>query len=199
MLTTCLVCFSAERDDANQWKKYGDDGRGLCLGIQVLNETPPTDSRCGLVKIEYSEGSWRETVTRAFKEICSVLSRARFLTHNIVLGSKALYRIATHASISAKHPEWAAEREYRLVKLVFDDELLKLRERESAGKTLRYLPVPVRVEGKRIALAEVIIGPNQNAEDARERLAALLAGNGYVPECPEYPDIAVLSISPWTY
>src|SRR2546428_4307826 len=27
-----LACFSAARDDANQWRRYGDQGRGVCLG-----------------------------------------------------------------------------------------------------------------------------------------------------------------------
>ena len=56
-------------------------------------------------------------------------------------------------------------------------------------KTIQYLPVSVRVEGKRIALAELIVGPNQDAENARQRLKELLADNGYSAETPEYPKI----------
>lgn len=32
MITVCLACFSVARDDEQQWRPYGDDGRGVCLG-----------------------------------------------------------------------------------------------------------------------------------------------------------------------
>ena len=31
-------------DDAEQWGKYGEGGRGICLGVAVLNEAPPVTS-----------------------------------------------------------------------------------------------------------------------------------------------------------
>ena len=44
-----LVCFSALRDDEEQWRKYADNGRGFCLGTRVVRETPPenSDTRAG--------------------------------------------------------------------------------------------------------------------------------------------------------
>lgn len=29
-----LICFSAHEDDLNQWIKYGDAGKGFCLGFE---------------------------------------------------------------------------------------------------------------------------------------------------------------------
>jgi len=48
---------------------------------------------------------------------------------------------------------------------------------------------PCASDHKRIALAEIIVGPNQNAETARERLKELLRQNGYVSGSLEYPAI----------
>jgi hypothetical protein len=41
LIAVCLVCFSLARDDSDQWMKYGDEGRGVCLGVRVLNEPAP--------------------------------------------------------------------------------------------------------------------------------------------------------------
>jgi hypothetical protein len=197
VLTACLACFSAARDDVPQRRKYAEEGRGLCLGVQILDEAFPRDRRQPLVKVLYSESLWRKNVTKALREICSLLSRADACRENVATGFKALYRIATHAAISAKKPEWEVEQEYRLVRLVDQNERHELKKRESAGKTIRYLPLFVRTGGKRIALSEITIGPNQTAEEAREGLTGLLARSNYRPDCPEYPKIRVSEVSPW--
>ena len=64
----------------------------------------------------------------------------------------------------------------------------------ATGKVIRYLPVSVRADGKLIALDEIIIGANQNSEETREQLKALLAAKGYEVGSVEYPRITVSSI-----
>ena len=41
------------------------------------------------------------------------------------------------------------------------------------------LKVQVRVEGKRIAFSEIIVGPNRNIEDSRDQMKKWLADQGY--------------------
>ncbi len=72
-------------------------------------------------------------------------------------------------------------------------------ERVSGGRTVRFLPTIVRAEGKRIALAEIIIGPNQNAGEARQRLNQLLADVGYRVDDMEYPGITASVVAPWVF
>jgi hypothetical protein len=55
----------------------------------------------------------------------------------------------------------------------------------------------VRAEGKRLAFAEIVIGPNQNVETARERLNKLLETNNYGVGDTEYPSIMLADLSPW--
>ena len=198
LITVCLACFSVARDDKEQWERYGDDGRGICLGISLLDEPSPKNPPAALIKVDYSESSWRDTLRKGFGKLCSIFSRAEDSPQNCELGLSAIYRIAVFASITAKRAEWAAEQEFRHVTLVRENAGIQLRERESAGKTMRYLPISLRAEGKRIALAEIIIGSNQNAEDTREQLKRLLADKGYkVVDSIEYPVITVSAIPPW--
>jgi hypothetical protein len=197
LMRVCLACFSLARDDESQWRRYGDDGRGVCMGIRVLNEPPPKNPPAALVIVDYSESSWRDTVRGKFEEICSVLSRAEGSLLNCRLGVSALNRIAAFASMTAKRSKWAGEQEVRHVTLVPHNSDIQLKERESLGQVKWYLPIPVRADGKRIALSEVIIGPNRNAEDTREQLKTLLADSGYRIDDMEYPKITVSEIPSW--
>ena len=192
LLTVCLACFSASRDDAEQWKRYGDNGKGLMLGIRVVNEPPPTDYTAATIKVDYNETSWRDTINKSFSDICKILSQRRALhsRKNLELALNALHRIAAHASIQAKKSEWAVKQEYRRVVLLRDRS--KLQKRLSAtGEEIQYLPTLVREDGKRILLEEIAIGPNQDPKDAREKLEKLLAECWYVRASPQYPEITI--------
>jgi hypothetical protein len=45
--TAYLTCFSRERDNANMWARYGDAGRGLCLGTHS-RRSPCRTCRIGI-------------------------------------------------------------------------------------------------------------------------------------------------------
>jgi hypothetical protein len=197
MRTVYLSCFSIARDDESQWREYGDNGHGLCLGIRVLEEPPPKNTEVVSVTLEvdYSETSLRAWLADTFGNICSALARVQPSNSNCEEGLSALYRIAAYASIRAKREKWKSEQEVRHVTLSRHKTGVEPRERTSAtGKVIRYLPVSVRDDGKLIALDEIIIGANQNTEEAREQLEALLASKGYTVGSVEYPRITVSSI-----
>lgn len=197
--TVYLTCFSATRDDKEQWHKYADDGRGLCLGVRILQEPPPLpkDRRTATLKVEYSESSWRANVLEGFQQTCSLLECAASTQRNGKLGLSALYRIAAFAAIGAKQQKWAGEQEFRNVTLVYPEAHVQPSVRTSGGKTVRYLPTVVRANGKKIALAEVIVGSNQNFEDARQRVIGILADCGYESGTMEYPTLVSSAVAPW--
>ncbi len=201
LIAAYLVCFSVARDDAEQWEKYGDNGRGVCLGLRVLDETPPDapDTGAATVQVDYSEASSRATLAGSFKDICSLLSRANVLVipENVKLGLSALYRAAAFASIMAKRENWAVEQEVRHVTIVHKDANIQPKKRQSNGREISFLPVPVRSGGKRIAFAEILIGPNQNIDHAIEEMRCLLADSGYSTGEMEYPEINASVVAPW--
>jgi hypothetical protein len=196
MKTVYMTCLSQARDDGGQWKEYGDMGRGLCLGLRVLNEPAPTPNETGsaLVKVDYSEESWRYTITDCFEDICKELSRAPMTPKNIELGVSALYRIAAFCAMTAKQPKWAHEQEFRHITIFRDGvEAIPKERTNNGGKTIRYLDdITLRLDGKKLAFAEIIVGPNQDAEQAKKGLQAILNKAHYVPGTPEYPNIQIL-------
>jgi hypothetical protein len=190
--TIFLSCFSIPRDEPHQWNEYGDFGRGICLGIRVLEEPGPTnpDTVSALVEVDYSEGALRDWLAETFDQICSVLAKGAFSRHNCEEGLSAFYRIAAFASIRAKHAEWKSEQEVRHVTFARRETDVKPHERISAaGEIIRYLPVSLRAGRKIIALDEIIIGPNCVSPGVREQLEILLAEKGYTAASVEYPRI----------
>ena len=113
---------------------------------------------------------------------------------NLKLGVAALNRVAAFASIGAKRPQWQVEQEFRHATVLHPDSRIKPSERRSGEKIIRYLPVMVRGEGKRIAFKEIIMGSNQDSESGRSRLMQLLADTGYTAGDIEYPNITVSAI-----
>jgi hypothetical protein len=57
--------------------------------------------------------------------------------------------------------------------------------------------VALRDNGKRIAFAEIITGPNQDSEKVQEQLKRLLAEQGYAVGEMEYPNIVASALPPW--
>ncbi len=198
--TIYLSCFSLSRDDEKQWQKYADDGRGLCLALRVLKEPSPTprDRASALIQVDYSEESWRNHLTSNFKQICALSSRAVISKRNLGLASSALYRIAAFGSIMAKKTEWAIEREVRHVTFLRNDAKAKPKERTRGDKIVRYLDdVDLRVGGKHLAFSEIVIGPNQDFNEAQHRLVTLLDDAGYQAGAFEYPIIRGSQVQPW--
>lgn len=197
MRTVYLSCFSIARDDENQWQKYGDNGRGVCLGIRVLEEPGPKNANVvsAMLEVDYSEASLRAWLVETFENICAVLARVPPSSSNCEEGLSALYRTAAYASMRAKREDWKSEQEVRLITMSRHKTGIEPRERTSAtGKVIHYLPVSVRADGKLIAFEEIIIGANQNSEEEREQLKALLADKGYIVGSAEYPRILTSSI-----
>jgi hypothetical protein len=191
-ITVCLACFSVARDDESLWKNK-DEWRDVCLGVQVLNESGPANQPSALLKVDYSEESWRDNLKRHFGSVCSLLANAEAFHEKCGLGLSALNRIAAKASIGAKQEKYSYEREFRYVTLVTPNSDIQLSERETSAGRKRYLEVSLRGAGKRIAFDEIIIGSNQDTEGVKMQLKSLLADKNYKIGDSEYPQINVSS------
>jgi Protein of unknown function (DUF2971) len=193
-----LGCFSTARDDESQWRNYGENGSGVCLGVRVIEERGPvlSDRVSITLEVNYSETTLRQWLRETFRTICSALARAQSIRKNHEEGLNALYRIAAYASIKAKQEKWKSEQEVRLATFAPNQSRIAPSERKSSdGKIIRYLPVSVRADGKLIALDEIIIGSNQeDTERVREEFETLLAAKGYTAGSAEYPRITVSGV-----
>jgi hypothetical protein len=199
MRTVYLSCFSTLRDDAGQWKSYGRNGSGACLGLRVLEEPGVVHKSIvsALFEVVYSEDALRESLIEPFDSVrdrLSALISSRFVCEE---GLSALYRLAAHAAIRAKHEKWSCESEVRLATFARTASDVQPRERVGDdGQIKRYIPIHVRADKKLIALDEIILGAGQDTANARQEFEAILAAKGYEPGSIEFPRITVTSVVP---
>ena len=203
MTPVFIACFSKARDSEGQWQEYAANGAGLCLGLSVINEAMPTDDGLGrlLAPVDYSEDSWRKRVTTGFEAISAALRSLGSELDTVPqraleLGLNALFRIAAYAAVTAKKRQWSSEEEWRQVVIARRGVEIQPCERQGHQSVTRYLKVFVRQADRPIVLAEVIIGPNQSAEPARDKLVKLLRAAGYPNEFAPFPDIALAASNP---
>jgi hypothetical protein len=194
-----LSCFSVARDLESQWRTYADNGQGVCLGIKVLDEAGPRERRRGtaIIKVEYAESDWRANFSDGIQQICQVLNRVYGSNQVLESGLFACYRIAAHTAMSAKLPSYAVEQEYRRVTLLHKDAKVVAGEYTSNGKVRQYIPTVVRAGGNKIALSEVMVGPNKEFKSAVQRVREILAVCGYTVDEMEYPKITQSAVEPW--
>jgi hypothetical protein len=196
--TAYLSCFSIARDDEGQWRRYGDEGKGVCLGLRVINEPGPQSRKVfsRLFEVTYSEDSLRKWFTDTFVKVCATLAAYPPSDQNTRSALATLRGLAALASITTKTSDWKSEKEVRHVTMDRLEPGVKPDVRMSAdNKEIRYLPVSLRANGKLIALDEIIIGAKQDFGEARKQFENLLASKGYLPGSIEYPRFVVSSVS----
>lgn len=184
-----LSCFSVARDDPNQWIEYAAGGKGVCLGIPSLSEPQPDNEPLNLMRVavNYSETEWRAKVTDQFSKALAAMNREAPLKRHSVW---ALFVIALLVAVSAKRADLFAEQEVRVLGIGRrGGPQPDVRERQKDGRTIRYVRLNVRQRDKRIALTEIIVGPNQDANEGCHRAQQILENAGYTPDAAEYPRI----------
>lgn len=194
--TAYLACSSIARDDENQWRRYGANGKGVCLGVRVINEPGPKNAKVfsRLLEVVYSEEAMRTWFSDALGRTCLALAKYPSTGHNIRCVLASINGLAAFASLTTKTPEWSSEREVRHVTMDRLESGVSPEIRKSAdGKEIRYLPVSLRSGGKLIALDEIIIGANQDFEEVRRQFEVVLASKGYFEGSVEYPRFTVSS------
>jgi hypothetical protein len=189
-----IACFSSMRNSDAQWREYADGSRGLCLGIPVLNGAGPSDH--GLIRflapVDYLESSWRARTRKVFEQIRSEVAAATPGDQATSLriqrsALNALFRIAAYAAVTAKQPRWSHEQEWRQIIFAPNTVSIEVRQRESPSR--RYLALFMWAGEKHIALTEVLIGSNQDATWAEEKLTGLLRQAGYPNDFAAMPKI----------
>lgn len=189
---TYIASFTEGRDNPHQWKRYGRNGTGVCIGIRTLNEQLDNEfeHKIGLAlsKVTYSQDDLRRDLQTGFRQVLEAygqfvlqqpdtVRRANQITWN------ALSRLAARAGIVAKTKDWEPEQEWRQTALCSMHERVPTQTRKSEGKRIDYLSLRLRNAGKRLAFAEVMLGSQcpQTLEDAKVILSSAGYDEGDMP------------------
>lgn len=176
-----------EKDDAKQWEKYADGGRGISLGLApaffkpVSTEAPMAEEQVFLGKVVYGDAQARARHSQVIDEAIDTIKKTQ-KAGSIKDGQEArgfFQHMAAEMtvetlwnSVTTKHSAWRHQNETRLLALNnLKDPRLKI---YNADKRPRLeLPQPLLKQN----ITEVVVGPNAGA-GAEMRVRAFLDSHG---------------------
>ncbi|MCI8691446.1 MAG: DUF2971 domain-containing protein [Lachnospiraceae bacterium] len=174
------ACFSLHRDDAAQWERYGNRGRGVCIAFYGNCLQRMVEGSVSLQTVFYQEDM---TVHNLAGTLYRLVKRETELSENNPDIRQAM-NYAWICSAAFKHPSFSSEREVRLivsplVKDVFDIEPCYHISKERIKK---YYPLNLQAMCRKAGLTftdlvpEIIIGPEST--QSRAILQDYLRDNG---------------------
>ena len=157
------ACFSLHRDDAAQWERYGNRGRGVCVAFQGKYLQKMAQGALSLQTVFYQEDMSTHNLTGVFYRL---VKRNEELSAESPDIQKAL-NYAWSCSAAFKHPSFLSEKEVRLVVSPAVRDYFDIRPcyHISRERIKKYYPLELDSMCRKIGIGweelvpEIIIGP----------------------------------------
>lgn len=157
------ACFSLHRDDAAQWERYGNRGRGVCIAFQGKYLQKMAQGALSLQTVFYQEDMSTHNLTGVFYRL---VKRNEELSAESPDIQKAL-NYAWSCSAAFKHPSFLSEKEVRLVVSPAVRDYFDIRPcyHISKERIKKYYPLELDSMCRKIGIGweelvpEIIIGP----------------------------------------
>ena len=158
------ACFSFHRDDAAQWERYGNRGRGVCIAFHRTYMEQMATGPLSLQQVFYQNDMAGHPMLRVF---CDLIQSGTELSGENPEIRKAMCD-AWACSVSFKHPSFASEYEMRLVVSPFEKDGLNIQPcyHVTKERIKKYYPLDLLAMCHSIGItiedlvAEIIIGPD---------------------------------------
>lgn len=188
------ACFSFHRDDAAQWERYGNRGRGVCIAFRREYLQRIATGPLSLQAVFYRDDMAGHPMVEVF---CDLAAGGGPLSLENPAVRDAL-REAWACSVSFKHPSFSTEYEMRLVVSPFEKEEFDVRPcyHVSKERIKKYYPLDLKSMCRDIGIgledlvAEIIIGPDSTQslsifqDYLRDNGLSALADRVSLSDCP---------------
>lgn len=186
-----VASFSRKSDDLNQWRSYGDNGRGFAFGFSpglFAVDTPPGQEphrNVFVAPVHYGKVSGRRhhrpAIESAARIVAETVETQAHLMRDRAKGLPFLDAMARSLiagelllnSLTLKHDAFESEEEVRLFILGESTKLapyVSKRPRNGGAVPFIKTPMPIRQPGR---ITEILVGPSAPA-DAEEIARGLL-------------------------
>ncbi len=164
------ACFSFHRDDAAQWERYGNRGRGACIALRRSYLQQLARGALSLQAVFYRDDMSGHPMVEVF---CALARSGAALSADSPAVRKAM-RDAWACSVSFKHPSFSSEYEMRLVVSPFEKSEFDVRPcyHVTKERIKKYYPLDLKAMCGEIGIGledlieEIIIGPDSTQSPA---------------------------------
>ncbi len=158
------ACFSFQRDDAAQWERYGNRGRGICIAFRREYLQKIAKGSLSLQTVFYQDDMAGHPMVEVF---CKLVQEGIPLSGEHPTVKQAM-RDAWACSVSFKHPSFSSEYEMRLVVSPFERDGLGIKPcyHVTKERIKKYYPLDLAAMCREIGVgledlvSEIIIGPD---------------------------------------
>jgi len=163
------ACFSEYRDDAAQWERYANRGKGVCLCFRKSALEKMTGGAIRLSKVFYQDNMESHPLVDRLYQYLSEHERVEHTPALMEAIKEAWWNTA-----SFKHPSFSSEHEVRLVLMPFaiPDFDLKPGYHVTSERIKKYYPLDLDILCKKEGItmedlvAELIVGPESTQSEA---------------------------------
>ncbi|MCI8418816.1 MAG: DUF2971 domain-containing protein [Lachnospiraceae bacterium] len=157
------ACFSLYRDDAAQWERYGNRGRGVCIAFHGGYLEKMAEGELSLQMVFYQDDMTEHALASVFYRLVKGEEELNGKNPHI---QEAL-KDAWIQSVVFKHPSFSSEKEVRLVVSPFVKEYFDVKPcyHVSTERIKKYYPLDLMAMCEKVGIdledlvAEIIIGP----------------------------------------
>jgi len=188
------ACFSFHRDDAAQWERYGNRGRGVCIAFRRECLQRIAKGGLSLQAVFYRNNMEDHPMVDVF---CDLAQGGGVLSADNPEVKQA-FQEAWACSVSFKHPSFSTEYEMRLVVSPFERSGFDIKPcyHVTKERIKKYYPLDLKAMCGEIGIGiedlvtEIIIGPDSAQSLAifqdylRDHGLAKLAGRVSLSDCP---------------
>ena len=188
------ACFSFHRDDAAQWERYGNRGRGVCIAFRRDHLQRLAKGGLSLQQVFYQDNMAGHPMVEVF---CRLAREGAELSRENPEVKRAM-REAWACSVSFKHPSFSSEYETRLVVSPFEKEDLPVQPcyHVTKERIKKYYPLDLQGMCREIGIGledlitEIIIGPDSTQsvmifqDYLRDNGLSALAERVSLSDCP---------------
>ena len=164
------ACFSFHRDDASQWERYGNAGRGVCIGFRREHLQKLAKGGLSLQAVFYQDDVTNHPMVERFYNLAATDAPVSADDPKI----KEALHDAWACSASYKHPSFFSEYEMRLIVSPFETAAFPIRPcyHVSVERIKKYYPLDLKAMCEEAGIplecliAEIIIGPDSTQSEA---------------------------------
>ena len=187
------ACFSGYRDDASQWERYANQGKGVCLCFRKPVLEKKTGGAISLRKVYYQNDMDSHPLV---DHVYNLIMESEGKEDSPAL-REALHE-AWRNCATFKHPSFQSEHETRLIVMPFEVEFFEIKPQYhiTKGRIKKYYPLDLKTMCRKAGvtledlITEVMIGPEstQSSPIVRDYLQDLglskLAEHITYSDCP---------------